>query len=266
MSRISEVFKHRGVDGTRALISFVTAGDPTLAHTLPALNALVQGGVDILELGVPFSDPEAEGPAIQRSSERALANGVTLDQVLDVVRQFRETDQTTAVVLMGYLNSILAMDQFAEKASGAGVDGLIMVNLPPEEATEIQAQLLAHDIDLIYLLAPTTTAERAKFILSKTSGFAYCVSLKGITGADNLRTAEVADKLQALRAMSNVPLCVGFGIKDATTAAQVGEYADGVVVGSALVNLMTQEQSPVDVAASLKQAAAKLRDGLDSLG
>lgn len=279
MSRISEVFDRRGGNNVPALVSFVTAGDPTLAHTLPALHALVAGGVDILELGVPFSDPEAEGPAIQRSSERALRNGVTLASVLDVVREFRKTDDRTPMVLMGYLNSILAMSDFAPRAQAAGVDALIMVNLPPEEASEIQAELQRHGIDLVYLLAPTTTDERAEYILSRASGFAYYVSLKGITGAQLLQTDEVASKMRTLRSLSSVPICVGFGIKDAKTAATVGAHADGVVVGSALVNLMAAGDPPVDgaaqeigspsspekVAQALQSAASELREGLDNI-
>jgi tryptophan synthase alpha chain len=266
MSRIDEVFSKRGVDGKRALVGFVTAGDPTIEHTVPAMRGLVEGGVDILELGVPFSDPEAEGPTIQRSSERALANGVTLRKVLELVQEFRKEDDTTAIALMGYLNSVLAMPDFAEAASAAGVDGLIMVNLPPEEAQDIQADLAAHDIDLIYLLAPTTTRERAQYILSKASGFAYYVSLKGITGAALLQTDEVAERLRELRSLTEVPLCVGFGIKDADTAAKAGVCADGVVVGSALVNIMAEAAAPAETAAALRDAAGELRKGLDALG
>ncbi len=247
-----------------ALISFVTAGDPTLEHTVPALHALVAGGVDILELGVPFSDPEAEGPAIQASSERALANGVTLHMVLDMVRDFRRDNTHTPVVLMGYLNSILAMPDFAAQAQQAGIDGLIMVNLPPESAADIQADLAAHDIDLIFLIAPTTTDERAQLILQRASGFAYYVSLKGITGADHLRTDDVATRLNTLRQYSQLPLCVGFGIKDAATAARVAEVADGVVVGSALVQQLAAHEGSVEqAAAALQSAAQDLRQGVD---
>jgi len=262
MSRIQQFFEHN--PERTALISFVTAGDPTLEHTVPALHALVAGGVDMLELGVPFSDPEAEGPAIQASSERALANGVTLRKVLEMVSEFRRDDQTTPIILMGYLNSVLAMQDFAAAAQQAGVDGLIMVNLPPEAATDIQADLAAHDIDLIYLIAPTTTDERAQMILQRASGFVYYVSLKGITGADNLRTDEVAARLERLRAHSQLPMCVGFGIKDAATAAQVARVADGVVVGSALVQRLAQHSGSVEEGAAALQAAAQdLRQGVD---
>ena len=177
-----------------AFVSFVTAADPGPEYTVPALHGLVAGGVDILELGIPFSDPEAEGPAIQAANERALAQGITLAQVLEMVAEFRRKDADTPVVLMGYLNSVLAMENFAQRAAEAGVDGLIMVNLPPEEGDRLQQQLADHQIDLIYLLAPTTTDERAQQIAAKASGFIYYVSLKGITGASHLQTDEVAER------------------------------------------------------------------------
>jgi len=262
MSRIQAWFK--GNPERKALVSFVTAGDPTVNHTVPAMHALVAGGVDLLELGIPFSDPEAEGPAIQASSDRALANGMTLKKVLNLVSSFRERDQLTPIILMGYLNSILSMPDFARQAQAAGVDGLIMVNLPPESASELQAELAAHHIDLIYLIAPTTTDQRAQRILSQASGFVYYVSLKGITGSDNLRSDEVAARLAHLRQWSDLPICVGFGIKDAATAAAVAKTADGVVVGSALVQLLARHESDVDagVAALLDEAKA-LRQGVD---
>ena len=185
-----------------------------------------------------LSDPEAEGPAIQAANERALAQGITLAQVLEMVAEFRRKDADTPVVLMGYLNSVLAMENFAQRAAEAGVDGLIMVNLPPEEGDRLQQQLADHQIDLVYLLAPTTTDERAQQIAAKASGFIYYVSLKGITGASHLQTDEVAERLQQLRSYTSLPFCVGFGIKDATTAKALAPHADGVVVGSALVNSM----------------------------
>ncbi len=262
MSRISDLFQR--LESRKALVSFITAGDPTLAHTVPALHALVAGGTDILEVGVPFSDPEAEGPTIQASSERALKNGVTLAKVLDVVAEFRANDADTPVVLMGYLNSVLAMPDFPERAAAAGVDGLIMVNLPPESAGELRADLAAHGIDLIFLIAPTTTDRRAELIMQQASGFVYYVSLKGITGADHLVADEVGARLTKLKAMTDLPICVGFGIKDADTARQIGAHADGVVVGSALVDVLAQPgQEPAAAAEGLQAAAAALRAGLD---
>jgi len=250
----------------KSLVAFITAGDPTLAHTVSGMHALVAGGVDVIELGVPFSDPEAEGPAIQASSERALANGVTLVQVLDMVREFRQTNTTTPIVLMGYLNSILAMQGFAARAGEAGVDGLIMVNLPPEAAEDLRGELAENGIDLIFLIAPTTTQARTSLILRQASGFVYYVSLKGTTGADLADVDAVGVRLEAIRQESTLPVCVGFGIKDGSMAARLGKHADGVVVGSALVNLMASHgEDPQASASALQDAAAELRHGLDSI-
>jgi len=262
MSRISQYFAANR--DRKALISFLTAGDPTLEHTVPALHALVAGGVDILEVGVPFSDPEAEGPAIQASSERALGNGTTLVRVLQMITEFRQTNTETPIVLMGYLNSILAMPDFPQRAQNAGVDGLIMVNLPPESAAQLQPELQACHIDLIYLVAPTTTDERARFILKNASGFVYYVSLKGITGADNLDTEAVSSRLAELRQHTDLPLCVGFGIKNPESAEAVAAFADGVVVGSALVNLLAEHVDSVEAgAAALTETALALREGVN---
>ncbi len=229
----------------KALVTFITAGDPSPAATVPALHGLVEAGADVLELGVPFSDPEAEGPAIQAASERALAHGITLRQTLDLVAEFRSTDQDTPVVLMGYLNSVLRMgeEQFAAAAKAAGVDGLIMVNLPPEEGQVLQQALTGVGIDLIYLIAPTTTPERQQIILSRCGGFVYYVSLKGITGAGNVEPRQVAHEVAAIQAQTELPVMVGFGIKNAETAAQIAAAADGVVVGSALVQLLGEGAS-----------------------
>jgi tryptophan synthase alpha chain len=250
----------------KALVTFITAGDPMPAATVPALHALVRGGADVLELGVPFSDPEAEGPAIQASSERGLRAGMTLAGCLDMVRQFRQDDQSTPVVLMGYLNSVLAMggDRFAHSAAAAGVDGLIMVNLPPEEAGELRPELDRRGIRLIYLVAPTTTEARARLILEQAAGFVYYVSLKGITGADHLDAAQVGDKLGWLKSMTDLPVMVGFGIKDAAAARAVAAHADGVVVGSALVSTMAGcAARPERIPERLEAQVAELRRALD---
>ncbi|MEM7098339.1 MAG: tryptophan synthase subunit alpha [Pseudomonadota bacterium] len=260
MTRIAKWFEG---NHSKALLTFITAGDPNLQVTVPAMHALVAGGADIIELGIPFSDPEAEGPTIQASSERALENNVGLSDVLTVVAEFRETNQSTPVILMGYLNSVLAMTGFAEKAKAAGVDGLIMVNLPPEEAADIRTTLTAHDIDLIFLIAPTTTDERTELILKNAQGFVYYVSLKGITGADLMQADDVADQLEKLRSRSKLPVCVGFGIKDGATAGRLGGHADGVVVGSALVSLMAEGGDVEQICHRLTSAVAQLRDGLD---
>lgn len=260
MGRIADKFV--ALDGQTALVSFVTAGDPTLAHTLPAMHALVRGGTDIIELGIPFSDPEAEGPTIQASSERALANGVTVAKVLAMVAEFRQQDSTTPVVLMGYLNSILAQTDFAQAAHQAGVDGLIMVNLPPEEADELKRALEPKGIDLIFLIAPTSVDQRVDYILKQASGFVYYVSLKGITGASNVKTDEVAERLAHIRSKTDLPVCVGFGIKDEATARALGAHADGVVVGSALVNIMADHaDQPAAAAAALEAFARTLNRG-----
>jgi len=226
----------------------------------------VAGGADIIELGIPFSDPEAEGPAIQASSERALAHGVTLKHVLDFVRDFRRTDLATPVVLMGYLNSVLRMGEkvYAKAAQEAGVDGLIMVNLPPEEAGVLHTQLKAHDQDIIFLIAPTTTEQRAQKILDVASGFVYYVSLKGITGAALFDTESVNAKVTQLQAQTELPIMVGFGIKDAAAARAIGQTADGVVVGSALVRTMG-ESAPTEINAALTSQVGVLRAALDSL-
>ena len=262
-TRIKRTFAQLKEQGRKALISFITAGDPSPAFTVVGLHALVAGGADLLELGIPFSDPEAEGPTIQAANERALAGGITLKQVLVMVAEFRQQDDQTPIILMGYLNSVLAMQDFATEAAEAGVDGLIMVNLPPEEGAELQAQLAASSMDLIYLIAPTTTEARAAEIISKASGFIYYVSLKGTTGAENLRTDEVGIRTNALRATTEIPLCVGFGVRDAQTAAALSEHSDGVVVGSVLVEKMAAGTDPAAVSQSLQETIADIRQGLD---
>ncbi|MFW6092515.1 MAG: tryptophan synthase subunit alpha [Pseudomonadota bacterium] len=252
--------------GRKALVTFITAGDPEPAVTVPALHALVRGGANVLELGVPFSDPEAEGPAIQASSERALRQGMTLRGCLGMVAAFREDDDTTPVVLMGYLNSVLAMgcERFADAAADAGVDGLIMVNLPPEEAAELQQALARRDIRLVYLVAPTTTESRARMILRHAGGFVYYVSLKGITGADHLDAPAVGEKLQWLRGLTELPVMVGFGIKDGASARTVAASADGAVVGSALVRTMAAAaETPERIPEQLEAQALEIRRALD---
>lgn len=265
MSRLARCFASLAAARRTALTTFITAGDPTLDATVPALEQLAASGADILELGIPFSDPEAEGPAIQAASERALANGTRLVTCLDMVRSFRKRNDDTPVVLMGYLNSVLAMGEeaFAEAAAAAGVDGLIMVNLPPEEAGTLKAALDRVHIDLIFLVAPTTTDERLPRILDRASGFVYYVSLKGITGADHLDAAGVGQRVQAIKARTTVPVQVGFGIKDGAAARAVGARADGVVVGSALVRIMAEETDPGRRLDRLGALAGSIRQALD---
>ena len=266
MSRIGSRLAQLRAAGRSALAPFITAGDPNLQTTAPALHALVRGGADLLELGIPFSDPEADGPAIQAASERALAQGATLRDVLALVAEFRTRDAATPIILMGYLNSILALGeaQFARQAAEAGVDGCILVNLPPEEAGELGGALAARGIDLIFLAAPTTTDERLRLIDRAASGFLYCVSLKGITGADHIAPQSVARNLARIRRASRLPVLVGFGIKDGATARALAEHADGVVVGSALVSRMGElAERPEAIPEALASALGEIRRALD---
>ena len=267
MSRIGPTLARLRESGRTALVPFITAGDPIKAATVPALHALVGGGADLLELGVPFSDPEADGPAIQAASERALANGITLGQVLDLVAEFRKLDTDTPVILMGYLNSVLAMGEarFVEKAATAGVDGMIVVNLPPEEAGALRTAMSARDMDLIFLAAPTTTDERLELIDGVASGFIYHVSLKGITGADHIAMVPVAANVARLRRKTELPVLVGFGIKDGRTARAVAEHADGVVVGAALVARMGElAERAGEIPETLRGALCDIRRALDA--
>ena len=266
MTRLADKFSHLRSKQKKAFVSFVTAGDPEVSVTVPSMHALVSGGVDVLELGIPFSDPEAEGPSIQRSSERALANGVRFDYVLAMVKLFREDDTETPVVLMGYLNTVLRIgyEEFSLRAAKSGVDGLIMVNLPPEEAAPLKLALTAHGIDLILLVAPTTTPNRARRIVNMASGFVYYVSLKGVTGASHLQSEAIRAKVVAVKSMTNLPVMVGFGIKDPEMASQVAAFADGVVVGSALVDTMARLDNRVEeIPDALRVQAQSIRTALD---
>lgn len=266
MTRLAKKFSHLRSQQKKAFISFVTAGDPELSITVPSMHALVSGGVDVLEIGIPFSDPEAEGPSIQRSSERALANGVRLGDVLEMVKLFREGDTETPVVLMGYLNTVLRVgyEEFSRRAAESGVDGLIMVNLPPEEASPLKMTLTAYGIDLILLVAPTTTPDRARRIVDTASGFVYYVSLKGVTGASHLQSEAIRAKVVAVKTMTDLPVMVGFGIKDPETARQVAAFADGVVVGSALVDTMAGLDSRIEqIPDALRVQAKSIRKALD---
>lgn len=238
MSRIKGCFEQLRGQGKKALIPYITAGDPDLETTLALMHALVECGADIIELGVPFSDPSADGPVIQRAVERALARGTRLRDVLDLVERFRAADTDTPVVLMGYLNPIECMGYraFVDAAAGAGVDGVLVVDMPPEESHGLMDILAPSGLDAIFLVAPTTREERARNICRAASGYVYYVSLKGVTGASNLDVDDVAAHLERLRGYTDLPLGVGFGIKDPESAARIARVADGVVVGSALVD------------------------------
>jgi len=222
----------------KAVIPYIVAGDPYPKATVAAMHQLVEDGADVIELGVPFSDPMAEGPVIQRAHERALAHSTSLRKTLAMVEEFRRRDSDTPVVLMGYANPVEAMgyESFGEQAARAGVDGILIVDLPPEESQPLRKILIQHSIDLIFLVAPTTSDERMQSICDQGSGYIYYVSLKGVTGAGHLQIDEVEDNIARIRAHTRLPICVGFGIKDADSASAVAECADGVVVGSALVS------------------------------
>jgi tryptophan synthase alpha chain len=237
VSRIDAAFAALRASGRTALIPYVTTGDPSLALTLPVMQALSAAGADVIELGVPFSDPMADGPVIQRASERALAQGVSLRDVLGVVRAFRLRDANTPVVLMGYANPIEAMgeERFADEAKAAGVDGVLVVDYPPEEAAPFAALLAARGIAPIFLVAPTTPASRIAAIARIARGYVYYVSLKGVTGAGHLDTADVAKKLAEIRRHVRIPVGVGFGIRDAAGAKAIAAVADAVVIGSRII-------------------------------
>jgi tryptophan synthase alpha chain len=258
MSRISQCIQQLQSQGRKALIPYITAGDPAPQLTVPLAHAMVKAGADIIELGVPFSDPMADGPVIQRASERALLHHVSLRQVLEMVREFRQTDTRTPVVLMGYLNPVEVMEYgpFAQAAAEAGVDGVLTVDLPPEEADGLLAELQQHNIDPIFLLAPTTSDERVRKICAVASGYVYYVSVKGVTGAGHLNTEAVSQKLAQLRRLTDLPIGVGFGIKDGASAKAVSQVADAVVVGSALIGKI--ELNVEDHEAILREVPALL--------
>jgi tryptophan synthase alpha chain len=268
MNRIQTTFQALKSAHKTALIPFITAGDPSIESTLPTMHALAKAGADVIELGVPFSDPMADGPVIQRSSERALAKGMSLKKVLGIVAEFRKTNSTTPVVLMGYANPIEAMgrEKFVEAAADAGVDGVLVVDYPPEEADDFAAMLGKRDLAPIFLLAPTSTSERIAAVGRLARGYVYYVSLRGVTGAGHLDVAEVATKVGEIKKSVPVPVGVGFGIRDGETARRVGEVADAVVIGSALVQTMFEahEKDAGSVAGVAGEWLGKIRGALDA--
>lgn len=267
MSRIEGCFAALKAAGKKALIPFVTAGDPNPDVTVPLMHAMVAAGANLLELGVPFSDPMAEGPTIQKACERALAHNTSLNDVLAMVREFRQRDSVTPVILMGYMNpvEIMGYQTFATAAAKAGVDGLLTVDMPPEEGSELMAVLKAVEIDPIFLLAPTTVAERIAKICAEASGFVYYVSLKGVTGAVNLDVAAVAAKVAQIRSHTDLPLGVGFGIRDAETAQRVAVVADAVVVGSAVVKRVAENAgSPDKINDAVTALLSEMRVAMDA--
>ena len=267
MSRIPARFETLSSNHRKALIPYITAGDPQPDVTVPLMHALVRAGADLLELGVPFSDPMADGPVIQAACERALKHHVSLHQVLDMVREFRQTDNDTPVILMGYLNPIEVMgyEAFAEAAQTAGVDGILTVDLPPEEGCDLVAALKANKLDPIFLAAPTSSDDRIRLMANNGGGFLYYVSFKGVTGANRLDVQSVKDKLDQIRANTDLPVGVGFGIRDAASAASVAGVADAVVVGSALVNrIAALADEPERIAAEAPQVIADMRAAMDA--
>ena len=267
MSRIAERFARLAARGGKALVPYIMAGDPSLDDTVPLMRALTEAGADVIELGVPFTDPMADGPVIQAASERALEAGASLARVLDVVRAFRQRDDATPVVLMGYANpvEVMGVARFAEAAAGAGVDGVLTVDLPPEEATELRAALCARALDPVFLLSPTTTPERIEYIASVARGFLYYVSLKGVTGSECLDTAAVEARVAAIRRVTKLPIGVGFGIRDAAAAAQIARVADAVVVGSALVRVVADcGGERARLASAVRDFATDLRRAIDA--
>ncbi|MEJ2393584.1 MAG: tryptophan synthase subunit alpha [Candidatus Thiodiazotropha sp.] len=266
MSRIAEKFSHLKAQGKTALIPFITAGDPIPDITVDLMHDMVSAGADIIELGVPFSDPMAEGPVIQRACERALEYHVSLADVINMVARFREVDSETPVVLMGYLNpiEIMGYQVFADRAGEAGVDGLLIVDIPPEEGGELLRALRSTGLDQIYLVAPTSTPERIQRICDVSGGFVYYVSVKGVTGASHLDLSTVEEKLSEIRKHTKLPVGVGFGIKNAETAAAISRLADAVVVGSALVSRVEAlAEEPEKIGAALRELLSSMRHAMD---
>lgn len=266
MSRLAQRFAQLQAENKKALVSYVMAGDPTPSVTVPLLHDMVAAGVDILEVGLPFSDPMADGPVIAVAAERAVAGGTNTLDAIQMVKEFRQKDQDTPVVLMGYLNpvEVIGYEKFVEIANDAGVDGLILVDLPPEEAQDFDAILAKHDMDQVFLLAPTSTDERIAHVVKQARGFIYYVSLKGVTGAATLDTKSAADRIAKIKQVTDLPVGVGFGISDAASAKAMGQVADAVIVGSAFVKPFAT-LSPSEASAKAVEKVKELRTALDEL-
>ncbi len=267
-SRIQARMNALKATGRKALIPYIVAGDPTPAVTVPIMHAMVEAGVDIIELGMPFSDPFADGPVNQRGAERAIASGMTLKGVLEAVSEFRIQDNETPVVLMGYLNPVIAMGEviFCEACEEVGVDGLLLVDMPPEEELSLVKEAKNRGLDLVYLAAPTTTNDRLRNIGRATSGYLYYVSLKGVTGSAKLDPAEVANKVSTMRAYVDAPICVGFGIRTAADAAEISISADGVIVGSVLVSQVEElADKPEQIPTAIQKILKPMRLAMDTM-
>jgi tryptophan synthase alpha chain len=265
--RIAGCFAAAGHAGRKILIPFITAGDPEPQATVAVMHALAEAGADIIELGVPFSDPMADGPVIQEASERAIEKQVTLSTVLEMVESFRQTNTSTPVILMGYMNPIerYGRSRFPAAATTAGVDGVILVDCPPEERGDLGVAMAATGLDGICLVAPTTTRERIEYIASIASGFIYYVSLKGITGSGQLDSPELQGPIEQIRSFSDLPIAVGFGIKNAEMAVAVAAYSDAVVMGSALVEALSSAQSTDQACSIAASFVAPVRQALDNM-
>ncbi|PPC87998.1 MAG: tryptophan synthase subunit alpha [Methylotenera sp.] len=265
MSRIQTVFATLKLKHKKALIPYITAGDPHPNHTVNLMHALVKTGADMIELGVPFSDPMADGPVIQRASERALVHKVGLKKVLSMVAEFRQKDDKTPVILMGYANPVEAMgaEKFTQLAKESGVDGVITVDYPPEECKAFISQLQANGMDSIFLLSPTSDSARVDLIVNQASGFLYYVSLKGVTGSANLDIEEVKSRVAEIRLKTDLPIGVGFGVKDSVTAKNVAAFADAVVVGSRMVQAI-ENSNDDNLVANVSQLMIELRAAIDA--
>lgn len=264
MSRIQATFAALKSQNKKALIPYITAGDPHPKYTVAIMHALVQSGADMIELGIPFSDPMADGPVIQRAAERALAHNVSLGDVLDMVREFRRTDDKTPIIFMGYANPVEAMGQaaFVQRAREAGVDGVLTVDYPPEECQEFVELLKAQQLDPIFLLSPTTEPGRVDMIVRQAAGFVYYVSLKGVTGSQNLDISEVSAKVQSIRGQTDLPIGVGFGVRDAVTAKAVADVAEAVVIGSRMIQEIEQS-TEANLLDNVSQLTKTLRVAID---
>lgn len=264
MSRIGPVFENLRKSGRKALIPYVTAGDPDPGITVPVLHAMVDAGSDMIEVGVPFSDPMADGPVIQKSSERALKHGTGLRDVLQMIRTFRKTDSSTPVILMGYANPIeaLGISVFVKEARDAGVDGVIVVDYPPEECGEFCALLKQNGMDMIFLLAPTSTSQRVESVAKLASGYIYYVSLKGTTGAGHLDLVDVEKNVRRIRNVSGIPVGVGFGIRDGATARAICNFADAAIIGSRVIQEI-EAGPPATAATRVKAFMSEVRTAMD---
>ncbi|AFZ82583.1 tryptophan synthase subunit alpha [Candidatus Kinetoplastidibacterium crithidiae] len=275
INRIESFFSSMVSNGRKsALVTYVTAGDPSINSTVPLMHSLAKSGADILEIGIPFSDPMADGPVIQKASERAIKNGMTLKKILTSVEEFRIHDKITPVVLMGYANPIesIGQKQFAKLAQTAGVDGVLVVDYTPEESDDFSKMLSDVGINMIFLLSPTSGEDRIKKISKIANGYVYYVSLRGVTGSKKLNAEEVAEKLQLIRKYINIPVGVGFGIRDAESAKQIGSCADAVVIGSKIIEIM-HEAANNEIVGNKDNAAisaasdwiSNIRKSLDSI-